>query len=122
MLIQAPHRYAGKYSGGDFSWGSSAFWITLVSNVSISFALYYLLAFYQASKYSPELAKSKPLCKFLSIKVWILLVTACWSLCWSHEVDTIFWTLCSLSAGRCVFLLLADMCYLISPMVRRHKW
>jgi len=60
-----------KFDGGDFSATSANLWIFIAENMSVSLALYYLLAFYQVSKRHVELSKTKPLWKFSSIKLLI---------------------------------------------------
>lgn len=61
----------GLYVPGDYSFWGANLWITVVNNLSVSFALYYLVQFYHASHANPSLAKGRPLGKFLSIKAII---------------------------------------------------
>ena len=44
-------------------------WLVVAENVSVTLALYFLLAFYRASRTNTELAKGKPFGKFLAVKV-----------------------------------------------------
>lgn len=56
----------GRYHDGDWSPGSSYFYITMVYNLSVSVALYGLILFYQATK--DLLSPYEPVWKFLSVK------------------------------------------------------
>ena len=58
----------GGYEEGDFSPGSGYLWIMLMSNLSISVCLYYLVLFWCAL--DEELEAFSPVGKFLCIKVF----------------------------------------------------
>lgn len=62
LILQA----SGRYKDGDYSLGSSYFYITMVYNLSVSLALYGLILFYQATK--DLLSPYEPVWKFLSVK------------------------------------------------------
>uniref|UniRef100_A0A6G1SII7 Transmembrane protein 184B n=1 Tax=Aceria tosichella TaxID=561515 RepID=A0A6G1SII7_9ACAR len=61
----------GNYKDGDWSLGSSYFYITMIYNLSVSLALYALYLFYQATK--GLLAPYEPVLKFLTVKSIIFL-------------------------------------------------
>jgi hypothetical protein len=61
----------GRYKDGDWSVGSSYFYITMIYNISVSLALYALYLFYQATK--GLLAPYEPVWKFLTVKSIIFL-------------------------------------------------
>lgn len=62
LVLQA----SGRYKDGDWTLGSSYFYITMVYNLSVSLALYGLILFYQATK--DLLSPYEPVWKFLSVK------------------------------------------------------
>lgn len=62
LFLQA----TGRYTDGDWSFGSSYLCINMIYNISVSLALYGLILFYQATK--DLLAPYEPVWKFLSIK------------------------------------------------------
>lgn len=62
LLLQA----TGRYKDGDWSFGNSYIYITMVNNTSVSLALYGLILFYQATK--DLLSPYEPVWKFLSVK------------------------------------------------------
>ena len=53
---------------------TAIFWIAVINNISVSIALYYLIAFYQAAKSNASFACAKPLAKFMSVKLIVFFV------------------------------------------------
>jgi hypothetical protein len=47
--------WSGHLRLGDYSLRSPLLWIAIIDNTSVSIALYYLVAFYYASKHNPSL-------------------------------------------------------------------
>jgi len=53
---------------------SAIFWIAVINNASVSIALYYLIAFYQAAKSNASFVCAKPFAKFMSVKLIVFFV------------------------------------------------
>lgn len=62
LILQA----SGWYKDGDWTFGGSYIYITMIYNLSVSLALYGLILFYQATK--DLLSPYEPVWKFLSVK------------------------------------------------------
>ncbi|KAN0015651.1 hypothetical protein ACTFIU_008394 [Dictyostelium citrinum] len=65
-IVAAILFYNNKYLDGDFSISQGYLWITIINNVSVLIALYFLVMFYEV--FQNELSPHSPILKFLVIK------------------------------------------------------
>ncbi|KAK5577700.1 hypothetical protein RB653_002645 [Dictyostelium firmibasis] len=65
-IVAAILFYNNKYLDGDFSISQGYLWITVINNISVLIALYFLVMFYEV--FQNELSPHSPILKFLVIK------------------------------------------------------
>ncbi|KAM9964803.1 hypothetical protein ACTFIW_004589 [Dictyostelium discoideum] len=65
-IVAAILYYNNKYLEGDFSISQGYLWITVINNISVLIALYFLVMFYEV--FQNELSPHSPILKFLVIK------------------------------------------------------